>query len=85
MLGRFILPISAVSNVIETIDNEMICFIIFCLNCIRHGRNATYEPGFSVEIILSMLREAAVSYISPPLTAPPPPPPHPPGYRLIQL
>ena len=23
----------------------MICLIIFCLNGIRHGRNATYEPG----------------------------------------
>ena len=42
---RFIRRISAASNAIETIDNEMICFIIFCLNCIRHGRNATYEPG----------------------------------------
>ena len=42
---RFIRRISAVSNAIETIDNEMICFIIFCLNCIRHGRNATFEPG----------------------------------------
>ena len=35
------------SNAIETIDNEMICFIIYCLNCIRHGRNATYERGLS--------------------------------------
>ena len=43
--ARFILRISAVSNAIETIDNEMICFIIYCLNCIRHGRNATYESG----------------------------------------
>ena len=33
------------SNAIKTIDNEMICFIIYCLNCIRHGRNATYERG----------------------------------------
>ena len=23
----------------------MICFIIYCLNCIRHGRNATFERG----------------------------------------
>ena len=45
--ARFIRRISAVSNAIETIDNEMICLIIFCLNCIRHGRNATYEPGLS--------------------------------------
>ena len=43
--ARFIRRISAVSNAIETIDNEMICVIIFCLNCIRHSRNATYEPG----------------------------------------
>ena len=43
--ARFIRCISAVSNAFKTIDNEMICFIIFCLNCIRHGRNATYEPG----------------------------------------
>ena len=26
----------------------MICFIIYCLNCIRHGRNATYERGLSI-------------------------------------
>ena len=43
--ARFIRRTSAVSNAIETIDNEMICFIIFCLNSIRRGRNATYEPG----------------------------------------
>ena len=43
--ARFIRRISAVSNAIRTIDNEMICFIIYCLNCIRHGRNATYERG----------------------------------------
>ena len=35
------------SNAIETIDNEMICFIIYCLNCIRHGRNATFERGLN--------------------------------------
>ena len=35
--ARFISRISAVSNAIETIDNEIICFIIFCLNCNRHG------------------------------------------------
>ena len=31
-LARFIRRISAVSNAIETMDNEMICLIIFCLN-----------------------------------------------------
>ena len=43
--ARFIHRISALSNAIETIDNEMICLIIYCLNCIRHGRNATYKRG----------------------------------------
>ena len=33
------------SNAIQTIDNEANHLIIYCLNCIRHGRNATYEPG----------------------------------------
>ena len=47
--ARFIRRISTVSNAIETIDNEMICFIIYCLNCIRHGRNATYERGLRGE------------------------------------
>ena len=37
--------ISAVSNAIQTIDNGANHLIIYCLNCIRHGRNATYEPG----------------------------------------
>ena len=43
--ARFIRRISAVSNAIETIDNEIICFVIYCLNCIRHGRNSTNERG----------------------------------------
>ena len=47
--ARFIRRISAVSNAIETIDNEMICFIIYCLYCIRHGRNATYERGLTIK------------------------------------
>ena len=47
--ARFIRQISAVSNAIETIDNEMIFFITYCLNCIRHGRNATYECGLNVK------------------------------------
>ena len=50
--AQFIRRISAVSNAIETIDNEMICSIIFCLNCIRHGRNATYEPGLRSIVFL---------------------------------
>ena len=40
--------ISAVSNTIETIDNEMFCFIMFRLNCIRHSRIAKYEPGLHI-------------------------------------
>ena len=43
--AQFIRRISAVSNAIQTIDNEANHLIIYCLNCIRHGRNATYEPG----------------------------------------
>ena len=43
--ARFIRRISAVSNAIQTKDNEANHLIIYCLNCIRHGRNATYEPG----------------------------------------
>ena len=43
--ATFIRRISAVSNAIQTIDNEANHLIIYCLNCIRHGRNATYEPG----------------------------------------
>ena len=45
--ARFIRRIFSLSNAIETTDNEIICFIIFCLNCIRHDRNATYEPGLN--------------------------------------
>ena len=41
----FIRRISVVSNAIQTKDNEAKHLIIYCLNCIRHGRNATYEPG----------------------------------------
>ena len=43
--AQFICRISAVSNAIQTKDNEANHFIIYCLNCIRHGRNVTYEPG----------------------------------------
>ena len=43
--ATFIRRVSAVSNAIQTIDNEANHLIIYCLNCIRHGRNATYEPG----------------------------------------
>ena len=39
------------SNAIQTIDNEANHLIIYCLNCIRHGRNATYEPGLSNLVI----------------------------------
>ena len=33
------------SNAIETKDNEVTCFIIFCFNCIRCDENATFETG----------------------------------------
>ena len=37
--------ISAVSNAIQTQDYEANHLIVYCLNCIRHGRNVAYEPG----------------------------------------
>ena len=45
--ARFIHRISAVSNAIQTKDNEANHLIIYCLNCIWHGGNATYEPGLT--------------------------------------
>ena len=53
--ARFIRRISAVSNAIETIDNE----IVYCLNCIRHGRNATFERGLSLELSCIFLKLAS--------------------------
>ena len=50
---RFTRRISAVSNAIQTKDNEANHLIIYCLNCIRHGRNATYEPGLKL-LMLSL-------------------------------
>ena len=41
----FIRRISAMSSPIQTKDNEANHLIIYCLNYIQHGRNATYEPG----------------------------------------
>ena len=46
--GSYVAFLSAVSNAIETKDNEANHLIIYCLNCIRHGRNATYQPGLRV-------------------------------------
>ena len=43
--ARFIRRISAVSIAIQTKDKEENHLIIYFLNCIGHGRNATYEPG----------------------------------------
>ena len=48
--ARFIRRISAVSNAIQTKDNEANHLIIYCLNCIRQGRNATYEPGLKKDL-----------------------------------
>ena len=41
----FIRRILVASNAIQTIDNEMIHLIIYCLNCIRRDRNATFKTG----------------------------------------
>ena len=43
--ARFIRRFSALSNAIQTKDNEANRLIIYCLKCIRHGRNAACEPG----------------------------------------
>ena len=43
----FIRRISVASNAIQTIDNEVNHLIIYCLNCIRRDRNATYKTGLS--------------------------------------
>ncbi len=40
--------ISVASNAIQTIDNETANLIIYCLNCIQHGGNSTYETGLMV-------------------------------------
>ena len=45
--ARFIRQIFVVSNAIQTIDNETAHLIIYCLNCIRHGGNSTYETGLN--------------------------------------
>ena len=34
-----------------TVSNAMLqCFITFCFNCFRHGRNATYEQGLGLSV-----------------------------------
>ena len=61
----FIRRISAVSNAIQTIDNEANHLIIYCLNCIRHGRNATYEPGLTPNIGLNDIKTSVrLSFIN---------------------
>ncbi len=45
--ARFIRRTFVVSNAIQTIDNETAYLIIYCLNCIRHGGNSTYETGLT--------------------------------------
>ena len=52
--ARFKRRISAMSNAIQTKGNEANHLIIYCLNCIRHGRNATYEPGLRFSIVTHM-------------------------------
>ena len=38
-----------VPNAIQTIVNELINLIIYCLNCIRHMKSSTFEPGLSLQ------------------------------------
>ena len=44
--------VSAVSSAIQTKDNEVNHLIVYCLSCIRHGRDATYEPGLNHTLYL---------------------------------
>ena len=54
--------ISAVSNAVQTKNNEANELIIYCLNSIRHGRNATCEQGliFSVNSARFMLDKMSI-------------------------
>ena len=45
--ARFIRRILVASNAIETMDNEMTNFIIYCWNYIRCHQNSTYETGLT--------------------------------------
>ena len=38
-------------------DNEANHLIIYCLNCIRHGRNVTYEHDLSPAVFYQYIRE----------------------------
>ena len=49
------------SNAIQTKDNEANHLIIYCLNCIRHGRNATYEPGLTQAILDAIFVEISTA------------------------
>ena len=60
--ARFTRRIFAVSNAIQTKDNEANHLIIYCLNCIRDGRNATYEPGLIISKQDAYLREVGLVF-----------------------
>ena len=45
--ARFKRRIFVASNAIDTKDNEVTCFIIFCFNCIRYDENATFKTGLT--------------------------------------
>ena len=51
---------SVASNAIETKDNEMTCFIIFCFNCIRCDENASFKTGLVQDF---PLRNVAQTYV----------------------
>ena len=44
-------------NAIQTKDNEANHLIIYSLNYIRHGRNATYEPGLRTNVFFDGSRK----------------------------
>ena len=41
-----------VPNAIQTIDNEIYQLINYCLNCIRHMKSSTFEPGLSQSTLI---------------------------------
>ena len=60
--ARFTRRISAVSSAIQTKDNKSNHLIIYCLNCIRHGKNAMYEQGLIIPKQDAYLREIGLLF-----------------------
>ena len=44
-------------NAIQTIVNDLTNLIIYCLNCIRHMKSSTFEPGLSDHELVYCVRK----------------------------